>query len=61
LQYEDAEAAAADLKNIIVEGDCVLVKGSQSTRMEKVVEELMLEPERAGELLARQDREWKRR
>jgi hypothetical protein len=29
--------------------------------MEKVVEELMLEPERAGELLARQDREWKRR
>jgi hypothetical protein len=29
-------------------------------RMERVVEEIMLEPERAGELLVRQDSEWKK-
>ena len=38
-----------------------MVKGSQSMRMERVVEELMAEPERAEELLVRQDAEWKKR
>ena len=61
LQYEDAAKAGAELENILREGDCVLVKGSQSMRMERVVEEIMLEPERATELLVRQDEEWKRR
>src|SRR3989344_3169856 len=61
LQYEDATRAGAELENILREGDCVLVKGSQSMRMERVVEEIMLEPERAPELLVRQDEEWKRR
>jgi len=37
----------------------ILAKGSQGMRMEKVVEEIMAEPERAGELLCRQDRRWK--
>ena len=40
------------------EDDVVLVKGSQSMRMEKVVEEVMLEPEKAADLLVRQEREW---
>lgn len=61
LQYEDSAKAAAELQNLIHEGDCVLVKGSQSMRMEKIVEDIMQEPERAGELLVRQDREWKKR
>lgn len=61
LQYEDSGKAGAELKNMVMEGDCVLVKGSQSVRMERVVEELMQEPERAGELLVRQDKEWKKR
>jgi len=61
LQYEDATKAGAELENILREGDCVLVKGSQSMRMERVVEEIMLEPERAPELLVRQDEEWKKR
>jgi len=61
LQFEDASKAAQEIQNLIQEGDAILVKGSQSMRMEKIVEEIMLEPERAGELLVRQDREWKKR
>ncbi len=61
LQYEDASAAGKELKNMLREGDTVLVKGSQVMRMERTVEEVMLEPERAEELLVRQDREWKRK
>ena len=42
-------------------GDVVLVKGSQSIRMEKTVLEIMAEPLRASELLVRMDSEWKER
>lgn len=61
LQYEDAAKAGKELQNMLQEGDAILVKGSQSMRMEKLVEEIMAEPERAGELLVRQDTEWKKR
>lgn len=60
-QYEDSTRAGRELQNMLQPGDCILVKGSQSTRMERVVEDIMLEPERAGELLVRQDEEWRRR
>ena len=61
LQFEDSGKAGGELQNLIKEGDCILVKGSQSIRMERVVEDIMAEPERAEELLVRQDAEWKRR
>ncbi len=61
LQFEDAYKAGDELERMLQAGDCVLVKGSQSMRMERVVEQLMAEPERAVELLVRQDSEWKRR
>ena len=61
LQFEDSGKAANELQNLLREGDCILVKGSQSMRMERVVEGIMAEPERAAELLVRQDAEWKKR
>ncbi len=46
------------IRGIIEKGDIILVKGSQSMRMEKIVKELLEEPYKAGELLVRQDAEW---
>jgi len=60
-QYEDAERAGDELAAMIRQGDTVLVKGSQSMRMERTVKEIMAEPERASELLVRQDEEWIKR
>jgi hypothetical protein len=40
-------------------GDVVLIKASQGIRAERVVQEVMAHPERAEQLLARQDRDWK--
>ena len=61
LQFDSSEEAGLYIKNIIQERDTILVKGSQSTRMEKVVKEIMAEPEQASELLVRQDEEWLKR
>lgn len=61
LQYDDAREAGKELQNILEDGDVVLLKASQSIRLERVVEEIMAEPMRKGELLVRQEREWKRR
>jgi len=58
-QYENIERAATELEGMIETGDAVLVKGSQRMRMERLVEEIMFEPQRAGELLVRQNLEWK--
>lgn len=46
------------IKPLISNGDVVLVKGSQAMRLEKIVKEIMAEPERAGQLLVRQGPEW---
>lgn len=56
--FSKAEEAAKLLQTELRQGDVVLVKGSQSARMEKVVKEIMAEPDRAGELLVRQDQSW---
>lgn len=61
LQYEDSEKAGDELEALVKPGDTILIKGSQGMRMEKIVEMLMASPERAHELLVRQDEEWKNR
>jgi len=56
--FDKPDEAAKFLKNRIKAGDVLLVKGSQGARMEKVVKELLAEPDRAEELIVRQSKEW---
>ena len=57
--FDNPMDAGKKLQDIIKEGDIILVKGSQGARMEKVVEEIMAEPQKAEELICRQNKEWK--
>ena len=59
-QYEpdESERVGKELHDELQEGDIVLIKGSQAMRMERTVQVLMKYPERAKELLVRQDDEW---
>ncbi len=59
-EYDDALRAGKEIQTYITAGDALLVKGSQSVRAERFVEELMSEPEKAEELLVRQSAEWKK-
>ncbi|MCK5285937.1 MAG: hypothetical protein KAJ58_01775 [Candidatus Pacebacteria bacterium] len=56
--FEKSGEAGQFLQNEIEENDVILIKGSQSIRMEKITEEIMAEPEKKKELLVRQEREW---
>ncbi|MEK7208797.1 MAG: UDP-N-acetylmuramoyl-tripeptide--D-alanyl-D-alanine ligase [Patescibacteria group bacterium] len=59
--FAAAQAAGRELEQLLRPGDLVLVKGSQSIRLEWVVEEIMAEPERKEEWLCRQESEWQAR
>jgi UDP-N-acetylmuramyl pentapeptide synthase len=54
----DSRAAAGIVQQLVRAGDLVLIKGSQGVRMERIVQELMAQPERAPELLVRQSKRW---
>ena len=60
-QFDSSSEAGAFLQNHIHEGDVILLKGSQSTRMERAVKEIMAHPDQAEKLLVRQDEEWLKR
>jgi UDP-N-acetylmuramoyl-tripeptide--D-alanyl-D-alanine ligase len=60
-EFSDSREAAPVLKDLIEEGDVVLLKGSQSMRIERVALEVMAHPESAESLLIRQDKFWKGR
>ena len=61
VSFTDAREAGDFVRDRLERGDVVLVKGSQSMRMEKAVEKLLARPEEARDVLARQDREWVKR
>lgn len=61
LQYDDATKAGRELQNFIKAGDVILIKASQGIRAEKIVEEVMQEPNKALDLLVRQDPAWQNR
>jgi UDP-N-acetylmuramyl pentapeptide synthase len=61
LQFDESKEAGAYIQNIIAAGDCVFIKGSQGVRMERVVEEIMNDPQDKENLLVRQDAEWQAR
>lgn len=61
LSAHTSEEAGKELQRILETGDLVLVKGSQSMRMERVVEEVMRHPRDKGKILVRQEAEWQSR
>lgn len=59
--FSDPMSAGLKVQEIIKEGDVVLIKGSQGMRMEKVVEEIIAQPQKASELICRQSDDWKKK
>lgn len=57
-RFETSDEAKLKVQELIKEGDLILVKGSQGMRMEKIVEEIMAEPQNAKSLLVRQGKKW---
>ena len=56
--FENSLDAGEFLKKFVQSGDIVLIKGSQSIRMEKAIEKILLEPQRKKEFLVRQEDAW---
>ncbi|MFH1404771.1 MAG: Mur ligase family protein [Patescibacteria group bacterium] len=58
VHFADSTDAGRYLDSEIHQGDIILVKGSQSARMERVSKDLMAEPLMAPDLLVRQSEKW---
>lgn len=56
--FDTSDLANKKVQDLIQPGDIILVKGSQGIRMEKIVEEIMADPENRKELLVRQSKKW---
>ncbi len=56
--YDSAADVMADNIPVVAAGDIILVKGSQSVRMERIVKALLRQPNLADTLLVRQEKEW---
>lgn len=61
ISFDNSVAAGEYLSTLVGKGDLVLVKGSQSMRMERLVERIMAHPELKEKLLVRQEEEWLKR
>jgi UDP-N-acetylmuramoyl-tripeptide--D-alanyl-D-alanine ligase len=58
IYFDNNHDAGIFVQNKIHPGDIILIKGSQGARMEQIVKEIMAEPDKARELLCRQDGNW---
>jgi UDP-N-acetylmuramoyl-tripeptide--D-alanyl-D-alanine ligase len=58
VSFNTSMEAADYVRGIVEKGDIILIKGSQSMRMERITKALLGEPERAPSLLVRQEPEW---
>ncbi len=56
--FEKSTEAQQKVHELVTANCVVLVKGSQGTRMEKVLKQIMAEPRQADNLLCRQDPDW---
>jgi len=61
VSFDSTQDALSTLDSLIQEKDLVLLKGSQTMRMEKLVEEIMRHPEDKKLMLVRQEEEWSTR
>ncbi|MFZ5559348.1 MAG: UDP-N-acetylmuramoyl-tripeptide--D-alanyl-D-alanine ligase [Patescibacteria group bacterium] len=52
-QFDVSDDAGKIVQEQMKEGDVILVKGSRAMKMEKIIKEIMAEPEKAEELLVR--------
>lgn len=58
ISLENSFEAGQKVREMLQGSDLILVKGSQGMRMEKVVEEIMVEPANKKTLLVRQSKKW---
>lgn len=61
LWMPDPLSAVEPLMNIVRSDDLILIKGSQGLRMEKITEQLLVDPRTASSFLCRQSSEWRRK
>jgi len=56
--FDTSYEAGEYIAGIVGNGDIILVKGSQSPRLERISKALLRNPEKADKLLVRQEKEW---
>lgn len=61
LECDTIDDVISELINIILPGDIIYIKGSQSMRMEKVVQVMLSNEHDPSKALTRQDKEWHRK
>lgn len=61
MHFDDPMQAIEKISNLFIEGDFVLIKGSQGMRMEKIVEKLLKNSNESETLLCRQSSQWKKK
>jgi UDP-N-acetylmuramoyl-tripeptide--D-alanyl-D-alanine ligase len=56
--FKNSTEAGRAVQDLMQQDDLILIKGSQGMRMEKVVVEIMAEPNNKKELVVRQNKDW---